>query len=184
MLVSFAIVCLFLCLCGILLTEKLTIWIFRPKQPGFVRVCKSCKEEAPVGETFWHAIWGSKSKCVLTVNQNFCFILCQLSNHQFEELAMDVYDEVDRRETDAGETTYYISIYNAVCNVILFMPAFYCFIFMLCFFSVVGHSEPQYTCNRHHSCAFSACQSRVLLYQKPGKCLHQCCLLFKIKFFV
>uniref|UniRef100_A0A673MH77 G protein-coupled receptor kinase interacting ArfGAP 2b n=1 Tax=Sinocyclocheilus rhinocerous TaxID=307959 RepID=A0A673MH77_9TELE len=25
----------------------------------------------------------------------------QLSNHQFEELAMDVYDEVDRRETDA-----------------------------------------------------------------------------------
>lgn len=26
----------------------------------------------------------------------------QLSNHLFEELAMDVYDEVDRRETDAG----------------------------------------------------------------------------------
>lgn len=31
------------------------------------------------------------------------FFLFQLSNHQFEELAMDVYDEVDRRETDAGE---------------------------------------------------------------------------------
>uniref|UniRef100_A0A8C5LHW1 GIT ArfGAP 2 n=1 Tax=Leptobrachium leishanense TaxID=445787 RepID=A0A8C5LHW1_9ANUR len=30
-----------------------------------------------------------------------CFILFQLSNHLFEELAMDVYDEVDRRETDA-----------------------------------------------------------------------------------
>lgn len=29
--------------------------------------------------------------------------MLQLSNHQFEELAMDVYDEVDRRETDAGE---------------------------------------------------------------------------------
>lgn len=29
-------------------------------------------------------------------------VLFQLSNHQFEELAMDVYDEVDRRETDAG----------------------------------------------------------------------------------
>uniref|UniRef100_A0A4W4FL40 Arf-GAP domain-containing protein n=1 Tax=Electrophorus electricus TaxID=8005 RepID=A0A4W4FL40_ELEEL len=28
-------------------------------------------------------------------------LLLQLSNHQFEELAMDVYDEVDRRETDA-----------------------------------------------------------------------------------
>lgn len=29
-------------------------------------------------------------------------IFPQLSNHLFEELAMDVYDEVDRRETDAG----------------------------------------------------------------------------------
>lgn len=28
--------------------------------------------------------------------------VAQLSNHLFEELAMDVYDEVDRRETDAG----------------------------------------------------------------------------------
>lgn len=35
--------------------------------------------------------------------KKFCFIVLQLSNHQFEELAMDVYDEVDRRETDAGE---------------------------------------------------------------------------------
>lgn len=40
---------------------------------------------------------------LLKVKQKFCFILFQLSNHQFEELAMDVYDEVDRRETDAGE---------------------------------------------------------------------------------
>lgn len=30
-------------------------------------------------------------------------ISLQLSDHLFEELAMDVYDEVDRRETDAGE---------------------------------------------------------------------------------
>lgn len=27
----------------------------------------------------------------------------QLNNRLFEELAMDVYDEVDRRENDAGE---------------------------------------------------------------------------------
>ncbi|XP_068994779.1 ARF GTPase-activating protein GIT2a isoform X1 [Embiotoca jacksoni] len=34
--------------------------------------------------------------------QSFVFqIFMQLSNHLFEELAMDVYDEVDRRETDA-----------------------------------------------------------------------------------
>lgn len=31
----------------------------------------------------------------------------QLSNHLFEELAMDVYDEVDRRETDAGRVTVF-----------------------------------------------------------------------------
>jgi len=30
------------------------------------------------------------------------FILQQLSHHLFEELASDVYDEVDRRECDAG----------------------------------------------------------------------------------
>lgn len=28
----------------------------------------------------------------------------QLNNRLFEELAMDVYDEVDRRENDAGES--------------------------------------------------------------------------------
>lgn len=30
-------------------------------------------------------------------------VFMQLSNHLFEELAMDVYDEVDRRETDGGK---------------------------------------------------------------------------------
>lgn len=50
----------------------------------------------------------------------------------------------------------------------------------LLFFSVVGHSEPQHTCDRHHSCAFSACQPRVLVHQKPGKRMYQCrpCLNF------
>lgn len=48
---------------------------------------------------------------VWKVNQKFCFVLFQLSNHQFEELAMDVYDEVDRRETDAGEILSLV--YNA-----------------------------------------------------------------------
>lgn len=32
-------------------------------------------------------------------------IFMQLNNHLFEELAMDVYDEVDRRETDAGKVS-------------------------------------------------------------------------------
>uniref|UniRef100_A0A8C2X2V9 G protein-coupled receptor kinase interacting ArfGAP 2a n=1 Tax=Cyclopterus lumpus TaxID=8103 RepID=A0A8C2X2V9_CYCLU len=39
-------------------------------------------------------VWLDLTKCHLCV-------FMQLSNHLFEELAMDVYDEVDRRETDA-----------------------------------------------------------------------------------
>ena len=30
-------------------------------------------------------------------------VLFQLPNHLFEELAMDVYDEVDRRETESSK---------------------------------------------------------------------------------
>ena len=37
---------------------------------------------------------------MLDVNK-YCFLF-QLSNHLFEELAMDVYDEVDRRENEAS----------------------------------------------------------------------------------
>ena len=33
---------------------------------------------------------------------NFIYCMWQLNNRLFEELAMDVYDEVDRRENDAG----------------------------------------------------------------------------------
>uniref|UniRef100_A0AAX7USJ8 Arf-GAP domain-containing protein n=1 Tax=Astatotilapia calliptera TaxID=8154 RepID=A0AAX7USJ8_ASTCA len=42
-------------------------------------------------------------KCSKSVNHSCSFALeeCIQYNHQFEELAMDVYDEVDRRETDA-----------------------------------------------------------------------------------
>lgn len=36
----------------------------------------------------------------------------QLSNHLFEELAMDVYDEVDRRETDAGKCFFFLDPEN------------------------------------------------------------------------
>ncbi len=45
--------------------------------------------------------WALVSALYLTLT-NFP-IFMQLSNHLFEELAMDVYDEVDRRETDAGK---------------------------------------------------------------------------------
>lgn len=128
--------CLF-CLCGILLAEKNDKFVvfFCPKQPGFVRVCQSCEEEAPVGETFFHVIRGPKCalllfscySIVLEMNKKFCYILFQLSNHQFEELAMDVYDEVDRRETDAGK------IARIKCKSIHFHFNFY----LICYESLI-----------------------------------------------
>ena len=36
----------------------------------------------------------------------------QLSNHLFEELAMDVYDEVDRRENDSGWYAFLSSLHE------------------------------------------------------------------------
>lgn len=40
---------------------------------------------------------------LLTYLGSICVCMWQLNNRLFEELAMDVYDEVDRRENDAGE---------------------------------------------------------------------------------
>jgi len=55
---------------------------------------------------------------IYTINTNFCCNsdknkgearsrLQELSNELFEELAADIYDEVDRRETDASEFHHY-----------------------------------------------------------------------------
>lgn len=94
-----------------------------PKQPGFVGVCQSCQEEAPVGETRFtpegrFCVFGRRKKVTGTFGDGsfLGFLKFQLSNHQFEELAMDVYDEVDRRETDAGGTPM------DVCRHPLLMP--------------------------------------------------------------
>lgn len=39
----------------------------------------------------------------------------QLNNRLFEELAMDVYDEVDRRENDAGEPyRFFYTLYDCL----------------------------------------------------------------------
>ena len=46
----------------------------------------------------------------------------QLSNHLFEELAMDVYDEVDRRENDSGQFNYHIV--DTLVKVFLIIPEF------------------------------------------------------------
>lgn len=79
-----------------------------PKQSGFVWICQSGKEKAAVGESFsffffFQAIIHQQMAYIcLTYIEDILPTLFQLSNHQFEELAMDVYDEVDRRETDAG----------------------------------------------------------------------------------
>lgn len=43
---------------------------------------------------------------LLTYLGSICVCMRQLNNRLFEELAMDVYDEVDRRENDAGEPPF------------------------------------------------------------------------------
>ena len=48
------------------------------------------------------SVW-SLPKC-LVLNESCAVCVGQLNNRLFEELAMDVYDEVDRRENDAGES--------------------------------------------------------------------------------
>lgn len=61
------------------------------------------------------------------LNQTLCSVSFQLSNHQFEELAMDVYDEVDRRETDAGKTR---CLWRLLC------PKFNVYLIHMVYFSV------------------------------------------------
>ena len=72
----------------------------------------------------------SSNSIILKVNKKFCYVLFQLSNHQFEELAMDVYDEVDRRETDAGK------IYDAFCACIVISIVYVMNLLYIGFFSV------------------------------------------------
>lgn len=120
----------------------------------------------------WQSIYpfiGSQL-CCLKIETAILLFVPQLSNHQFEELAMDVYDEVDRRETDAGE----ISSNNV--GMAFFFKFYISHMFFLNCFSVVGHSEPQHTGDRHNGCAFPACQPRILVHQKPGKFLPVCYL--------
>lgn len=42
---------------------------------------------------------------------NHFFLCLQLPNHLFEELVMDIYDEVDRRETEASK---YIHLHKLI----------------------------------------------------------------------
>lgn len=91
-------------------------------------------------------------------------ISLQLSDHLFEELAMDVYDEVDRRETDAGEMIINTMERTDSGNVHSTSANFRC---IWC--SLAGHSEPQHLGNGDNSCAFPSCKPRVLINSKPGK---------------
>lgn len=58
------------------------------------------------GEPQHFALVSSGTECHVII---FCLCHTQLNNRLFEELAMDVYDEVDRRENDAGMTLLFSS---------------------------------------------------------------------------
>lgn len=80
---------------------------------------------------------------------------------------MDVYDEVDRRETDAGKG-FCIVLYCVNSFVVLCTP-------MLekyqrsCSCSVVSYTESQHPGDRDNCGAFPACESRIFINTKPGK---------------
>lgn len=99
----------------------------------------------------------------------------QLSNHLFEELAMDVYDEVDRRETDAGR----VKLSSDICVLSLENLHWCCSYVHLstehhwshsynitC--SVVGNTESQHPGDGDNCGAFPSRESWVFINTKPG----------------
>lgn len=89
--------------------------------------------------------------------------LAQLSNHLFEELAMDVYDEVDRRETDAGWVWRRLPVKR--CQALFHLRHAQSGIV---FCSVAGDSEPQHAGDGDDGGAFPSCQSWVFIDTEPG----------------
>lgn len=101
----------------------------------------------------------------------------QLSNHLFEELAMDVYDEVDRRETDAGRekwqiescvvSRWYFKTSTGVAAVLASQQDTIDLLSIIC--SVAGYTESQHPGDGDDCGALPSCESRVFINKKPGK---------------
>lgn len=101
----------------------------------------------------------------------------QLSNHLFEELAMDVYDEVDRRETDAGNekwqiescvvSRWYFKTSTGVAAVLASQQDTIDLLSIIC--SVAGYTESQHPGDGDDCGALPSCESRVFVNKKPGK---------------
>lgn len=104
-------------------------------------------------------------------------IFMQLSNHLFEELAMDVYDEVDRRETDAGNekwqiescvvSRWYFKTSTGVAAVLASQQDTIDLLSIIC--SVAGYTESQHPGDGDDCGALPSCESRVFVNKKPGK---------------
>lgn len=73
---------------------------------------------------------------------------------------MDVYDEVDRRETDAGRVTRFRL---PVCSL---QHAAGLTFAVIC--SVVGNTEPQHPSDRDDRGTFPSCEPDVFLHTQPG----------------
>lgn len=72
---------------------------------------------------------------------------------------MDVYDEVDRRETDAGRVEWFLLAISLSIAVGLSSA-------VIC--SVVGDTEPQHPGDGDHRGAFPSCEPRVFVHTQPG----------------
>lgn len=71
---------------------------------------------------------------------------------------MDVYDEVDRRETDAGKFRGIFLLLLMTHLTLFFFCNSYCF-----HFSVASYTKSQHSCVRDNCGAFSSCKSRIFL---------------------
>lgn len=72
---------------------------------------------------------------------------------------MDVYDEVDRRETDAGRVKRFLLRY-LTSHAVGLISAVIC--------SVVGDAEPQHLGDGDDRGAFPSCEPRVFIHTQPG----------------
>lgn len=99
-------------------------------------------------------------------------VFTQLSNHLFEELAMDVYDEVDRRETDAGGVKRLLLSMRSLQHSVL---SFFLGFFLKVWLATQNHStlvtettvvpflpvNPEYSSTRNQACSLDTATLRL-----------------------
>lgn len=138
----------------------LTFFFGNLKQSGFVRVCQSCEEEAPVGRTrdFSHLpIW---------------FLLCCLNKKKKGPSFYFSWVTISLKNLPwtftmkwTGEKLMQVRFWSSDTGRWRVVAKFIRCIFSPCnYSSVAGYSEPQHSGDRHNCGAFPARQPRIFIY--------------------